>query len=335
MGAGERTMQNIKALRIVSVIAASVSVLAASTVAVRADDWPAQPVRVIHPFAPGGGADALARVTMDGLSRRLGQQFFIENRPGAAGTLGAAFVAKARPDGYTLLISGISALVIGPAFLDAPYDPIKDFTHIAMLGGLLQCLAVNPRFGASSVAEYVQASHKTPNGLAFGSPGTGSHTHLFGELFASLSGAHLIHVPYKGGGPMTIDLVSGVIPSAFFTLSAAAGQARAGKIRLLAISASRRLAAFPGVATFAEQGYPGLVATTWFSLSGPSGIAPEIVTRLNTETRAMLSTPQIRDPLSDTGIEFQDLDPSSLVQYIRNETARWAPLAKKARSNAR
>lgn len=294
-------------------------------------DWPSQPIRVISPFSAGGGGETLARVVMERLSRRFGQQFFTENRPGAGATLGAAIVAKARSDGHTLLVSGTSSLVIGPVFMDAPFDPINDFTHIALFGGLVQSLAVHPQFPAKTLRRYVDLSRATKEGIAFGSPGVGSHTHLIGEMFLALSGAKMFHVPYKGGGPLSQELAAGQIPSGFMTLAAASPLVRAGKLHLVALTAAKRIPDFPAVPTFLEAGYKEMVATTWFSLSGPSGLPREIVGRLNAEVRAALVQPDVSARLRTSGIETKDLDPDQFTEYVRTEIRRWAPLARTVR----
>lgn len=309
------------------------SVLAGVSLALSASaqEWPTRPVVVVFPFNPGGGGEQLVRRVMGQLSRDLGQQFLVENRPGAGGTIGAGMVAKARPDGYTLLGSGVGSNVVAPAMLSVQFDSIRDFTHIAFLGGPPQVLAVNAGFEPRTLQQYLDRSRGKAADIAFGSPGTGTHSHLIGELFKSLTGARLLHIPYNGGGPAVADLVAGHIPSAFTSLGAISQHLRAGKARALAISSSKRAESFPSVPTFAELGYKELTATTWFGLSGPAGLPRPIVTRLNAQVRNALAQPDIRAILLADGIEADDLDAEDFTQFFRAEIARWSPLARAAK----
>ncbi len=293
-----------------------------------AQDWPAKPIVVVYPFNPGGGGDQMVRLVMNRLSRDLGQQVVVESRGGAGGTIGAAYVAKARPDGYLLLGSGVGSNVVAPVLMGAPFDSMKDFTHIALLGGLPQILVVNPAFEAKSMQQYVDVSRGKAGEIAFGSPGPGTHGHLIGELFKSITGAKLLHIPYSGAGPALADLLAGHIPSAFFTLATAAQHLRAGKLRGLAVSGSQRAPDFPDVPTFAELGQKELTATAWFGLSGPAGLSRPIVTRLNGLVRNALAQPDIRSKLVADGIEPGDLDAEGFTQFFRAEIARWTPVAR-------
>ncbi len=255
----------------------------------------------------------------------------VENRPGAGGFLGSEMVAKAAPDGYTLLVSGVGSHAIGPAVSAAPYDPIAGFTHIALFGGPPIVLAVHPSLEAKSLADFIASAKARPAGLAYGSPGQGTQGHLIGELFRQQSGAPLVHVPYKGAAPAIADLIANHVPAAFTTFATAQGQVRAGRARALALTAVRRIADAPQVPTFAESGYGELVATTWFGLSGPAGLPVEIVKRLNAAVRASLLEPDVRDRLRAEGSEPNDLDPAAYTGFIRAEIRRWTPLARAAK----
>ncbi len=292
-----------------------------------AQAYPVKPVRIIVPFAPGGAADGLARLVGDRLGRRLGQSFVIENRGGAGGMLGSDLVAKAPPDGYSLVVSGIASHVVAPAMSAAPYDPIKGFTHIALIGGPPSGLMVNPSIPARSVAEFVAYSKSVAGGLSYGSAGYGTHSHLISELFRQRSGANMVHVSYKGAAPAVADVVAGHI-AATFTGTVAIAQVRAGKTRMLAITADKRSADIPDVPTFAELGMRELTTTTWFGLSGPAGVPRDLANRLNGEVRAVLAQPDVRERLANEGIEPNNLDVDGFTQFVRTETERWGPIAK-------
>jgi tripartite-type tricarboxylate transporter receptor subunit TctC len=297
--------------------------------ALHAQDYPVKPVRVIVPFAPGGASDGLARLVGDKLSRKLGQTFVIENRGGVGGMLGSDIVAKAPPDGYLLLVSGIASHVVAPAMSPAPFDPIKSFTHIALFGGPPSGLMVNPGVPARTVAEFIAYSKSLPAGVSYGSAGHGTHSHLISELFRLKTGANLVHIPYKGSGPAVADVVAGHLP-ATFTGTSAIVQVRAGKTRMLAVTTEKRLAEIADVPTFAEQGLRDLTTATWFGLSGPPAMPRDIVTRLNSEVRIALALPDVREKLGADGIEMNNLDSEGFTAFVRSETERWGPVAKAA-----
>jgi tripartite-type tricarboxylate transporter receptor subunit TctC len=293
-----------------------------------AQDWPAKPVKIIAPYAPGGSADTLARLVAEKLTSRLKQNFLVENRAGAGGVLGSEIVAKAAPDGYTLVVSGIGSHVIAPAISPAPFDPMASFTHIALFGGPPAVLVVHPALEAKTLKEFVALSKSRAGGLSFGSPGQGTHGHLIAEMFKAQSGAGLTHVPYKGAAPAIVDLIAGHIPATSTTLTTAATHIKAGKARALAVTASARLPEFPDVPTFVEAGFSELVAMTWFSLSGPAGLPQPIVRKLNSEVRAILHLPEVRERLQGEAIEPNDLDAAAFTEFVRKEIARWTPFAK-------
>jgi tripartite-type tricarboxylate transporter receptor subunit TctC len=308
--------------------AASVLVAAAVAPGALAQEWPARPVRIVAPFAPGGSADTLGRLVAEKLAARLGQSYVVENRPGAGGLIGSELVAKAPPDGYTFVVSGIASHVIAPAMTPAPFDPLKSFSHVALFGGPPVVLVVNPGLEARNLDEFIGLSKSRPGGLSFGSPGQGTQGHLTAELLKAQSGANLTHVPYKGAALAMSDLMGDHIPAVSSTLTTAATQIKAGKARALALSSSRRLPDFPDVPTFAESGYPELVATVWFSLSGPAGLPPAVVSKLNAEVREILKLPDVRRRLESDGVEPNELDAAAFTEFVRAEIARWTPLAK-------
>ena len=308
-------------------LAFAVLLAAASTAAL--GQWPSKPVRLVVPFAPGGTADTLGRLVAKALSDRLGESFVVENRPGAGGALGSELVARAAPDGYTLVVSGVASHAVAPALpRGVPYDPIRDFTHIALFGGPPAVLVVNPSVPANNLEEFVVLLKKYPKKFSYGSPGNGTHGQLVAELFKQLARVELQHVPYKGAAGAITDLIAGHIPAASTTLSTAAGQIHAGRARALAISTAMRLPDYPNVPTFAEAGYRELVATIWFSLSGPARLPADIVERLNAEVRRALELPDVRERLKPEGIEPGRLDAREFSNFVSEEVRRWGPVVR-------
>lgn len=292
-----------------------------------AQAWPEKPVRIIVPFAPGGTADTLGRIVAQKLSESMKQTFVIENRPGAGGLLGSDLVAKAPPDGYTLLVSGAASHAIAPTLAKkVPFDPVRDFTHIALFGGPPSVLAVNPNVPARNLKEFIAYAKSQPGKLNYGSPGNGTQGHLVGEHFKQLLGIDMVHVPYKGASLAVNDLMAGHITAVSTTLTTAAEQIKGGKARALAVSSASRVSGFPDVPTFAELGYPELTGVIWFSLSGPAGMPQDIVQRLNTEVRRILQLPEVRQRLQPEGIESGNLDPAAFTAFVAAELKRWAPV---------
>ena len=294
-----------------------------------AQAWPTKPVHLIAPFAPGGSADTLGRVVAQKLSESLKESFVVENRPGAGGVIGSEAVAKAAPDGYTLLVSGVASHAVAPALpRGTPYDPVKDFTHIALFGGPPAVLVVNPNVPAKDLKEFVALLKKEPGKYSYGSPGNGTHGQLVAELFKQLAGVDMQHVPYKGASGAITDLIAGHIPAASTTLSTAAGQIHGGKARALALSTANRLPDYPNVPTYAEMGYKDLVAVIWFSLSGPAGMPSDIVEKLNAGVRKALDSPEARNRLRPEGIEPGNLTAAEFTRFVETEVKRWAPVVK-------
>lgn len=314
------------------VLACTTSIAVALPLDVFAQTWPNKPVRVIVPFAPGGSADTLGRLVSQKLADAFKQSFVIENRGGAGGVVGSEMAAKAAPDGYTLLVSGVASHAVAPTLSKVPFDPLKDFTHIALFGGPPIAVVVNPAIGVNDLKELIALARAKP--LTYGSPGNGTHGHLIGELLKQTAKIDMAHAPYKGASQAVADLLAGHLPVTSTTLTTAGAQIRAGKIRALAITSTRRLPDYPEVPTFIELGYPQMVATTWFSLSGPAGIPTEVVTRLNAEVRKALVAPDVREKTRLEGIEPNDLDARQFTEYVRAELARWAPIVKASNAKA-
>src|SRR3954471_15535404 len=299
----------------------------ALTASLQAQPWPTHPVKIVAPFAPGGSADTLGRIIAKKLTEQLKENFVVENRPGAGGALGSEIVSNAPPDGYTLVVSGIASHVIAPQLPQGtPYDPMKDFTHVALLGGPPAVLAGNPKLPAKTLKEFVELAKQKP--MSYGSPGNGTQGQLVAELFKQKAGIDLQHVPYKGASAAVTDLMGGQIESVSTTLSTAAGQIKAGKARALALSSAARLPDYPDVPTFAESGYPDIVGTVWFSISGPANLPPEIVEKLNAEIRRALETSDVRERLRHDGITPNRLDAKEFTAFVADEVRRWGPIVR-------
>ena len=300
--------------------------LGALTASAQDAAWPQRPVKIVVPYAAGGSSDSLGRLISVGLTESLKQPFVIENKGGAGGMIGSQQVSKSAPDGYNLVISGVASHVIGPSENPKTYDPIKDFTHIAMLGGPPIVLAVNAQLPITDLKSFMAYAKANP--VSWGSPGKGTHGYLIGEAFEVMSKTPMQHVAYKGGSPAVADTIAGHIPALFTTLSMASAQIQAGKLRALAITSSKRMPEFPNVPTFAEQGYPKLVALTWFSLSGPPGMPAPVVDKLNKEVRKIMQSQAAKDMLAKSSMETFDWDSARFTQYVGEELKQWAPMIK-------
>ncbi len=305
--------------------------LALSATAAWAQQYPVKPVRIIVPFAPGGSADTLGRLVAGKLTESLGQNFVAENRPGAGGLVGSEIASNSPPDGYTLVVSGVASHAIAPSLAaKPPFDPLKDFTHIALFGGPPAVFGVHPSMPVKDLKSFVAFAKARPGELSYGSPGNGTQGHLVAELFTQTTGLKLIHVPYKGAALAMVDIVAGHIHAISTTLTTASGQIKAGRVRGLAISSEGKLADYPGIPTFKDVGYPNLVATVWFSLSGPAGVPADVVSKLNSEVRRILQLPDVRERLGRDGIMPNQLDPKAFAGYVAAEVKRWAPVIKKS-----
>ena len=314
------------AASLLGVAAGMISFLGAGTAMAQEAVWPQRAVKIVVPYAAGGSSDTLGRLISVGLTEALKQPFVIENKGGAGGMIGSQQVAKSAPDGYNLVISGVASHVIGPSENPKVYDPLKDFTHIAMLGGPPIVLAINAQLPITDLKGFIAYAKANP--VSWGSPGKGTHGYLIGEAFEVMSQTPMQHVAYKGGSPAVADTIAGHIPALFTTLSTASAQIQSGKLRALAITSSKRLPEFPNVPTFAEQGYPKLIALTWFSLSGPPGMSPAVVDKLNKETRKIMQSQVAKDTLAKQSMETFDWDSARFTQYVGEELKQWAPMIK-------
>ena len=295
----------------------------------QAEDWPSRPIKLIVPFAAGGSADLLGRVFALALSHSLGQQVYVENRGGAGGVTASAQVARAEPDGYTLLVSGIASHVIAPALARKPeYDPVRHFTHIAYFGGPPIVWVVHPSLGVRNLDQLLALLRSSSEKLSYGSPGVGTQGHLVAAYLASKLSLPLVHVAYKGANPAMFDLIGGHIKLASVTWTTALAHVQAGSVVPIALTAKRRLPNFPDLPTFAELGYPDLVATVWFSLSGPPGLPRTIADRLNHEVLAALDLPEVRTRIEQEGIDAEKMDAVTFARFVEDETARWLPIVR-------
>jgi tripartite-type tricarboxylate transporter receptor subunit TctC len=295
-----------------------------------AGEWPSRPVKIVVPFAPGGTSDIFARILADRLGAAFKQPFYVESRPGAGGMIGSLDVARADPDGYTLLVSGNASHIVAPAFSPSPlYDGIDDFTHIAYLGGSPVGLVVHPSVPVKNYAQFLDYVRTSPQPLNYTSSGIGTHGFLFGEELARTEGLNLNHIPYKGGGQAMVDLIGGQVKIATITFSSVVEQVTSGKLHALALSSERRLPGFPDVPTFAELGHPDMVSSSWFALSGPKGLSAQIVDRLNSEVIAALRLPDVQKILAQNAVESKAMSPEETREFFVSETARWRPVARR------
>jgi tripartite-type tricarboxylate transporter receptor subunit TctC len=304
----------------------------ATPASAQAQAWPTRPVRIVNTFAAGGAADLLARTVADGLTTAFGQPFIVETRAGAGGTIGVQSVMATPPDGYTFVITNVSILVLAP--ISNPrlgYAPLRDLVNIAYIAGSPIVLSVNPASGIKTLDQFIAAARKGGKPLPYSSSGVGSMGQLFAESFAQQAGIAVEHVPYKGASQGLLDLVGGHISFAAQTLTSTFGQIRAGTLTAVAQTADRRLPDFPDLPTFREQGYPDLVATTWFSLSGrPAGLPPDIVRQVNRTVVQTMARPEIDQRMRQEGMVTQPLTPAEFRQLIETETVRWKPVIERA-----
>lgn len=296
-----------------------------------AQSWPAKPIRLVVPFTPGGVTDTSGRLIAEQLSKRLGQQVVVDNKPGASGNIGTHQVANAEPDGYTLLLGFDGTLVINPhVFPKVGFDPVKDLVAIGKIGDATLILVSNPQFKPKTLREVIDASKTDPNGLSYGTSGTGGTPHIAGELLRQRTGAKLIHIPYKGGGQAMTDVLGGNIALVYTAVAGAIGHIKTGQLHPVAVSSARRSASLPDVPTFMESGVPEFDISSWVGLLGPARLPSSIVQRLNTELQAVLNDPQVREKLTVMGISATPGSPQQFSDQIRNDLQRYEMVVKAA-----
>jgi tripartite-type tricarboxylate transporter receptor subunit TctC len=319
-------------LKLAGLNAIIATALTFATPAARADDWPNKSVKIVIPFGAAGTSDRFGRLLAAELSKALKQQFYVENKPGAAGVTASAEVARAQADGYTLVIAGMGPNITGPAINpNVGYDPINDFTHIATIAGDSTVFAVNPALGVKTLAEFVTLAKSGAVAINCGSSGMGTIGHLSLEQFRRKAGVmNMVHIPYRGGGPLAIDLLGNHVSTAFIATASGIEQIRAGTAIPLAITTSERVATLRNVPTFAELGYPDIDSTTWGWLAGPPNMPAEIVSKLNTAVRAFIKTPEMQQHFAAESMLTKDMDSAALTKFLASELQRWKALVQEA-----
>ena len=313
-------------------IAAASAALAAFACAgsAQAQAWPSKPIKWVVGFAPGGGTDIVGRALALKVADYLGQPVVIENRAGAAGTIGADVVAKSASDGYTFLVGHVNSNAIAPFVLaKVPYDPVADFTPITYIGYVPNVLVVNPAVNAKTVEELIELAKKEPGKITYASSGVGSTQHLAGALFNKLAGTTMVHVPYKGSGQAIVDLIGGQVNINFDTMPPVLEHVKAGKIRALAISTPQRVAQLADVPTFDEKGIKGFDVTNWYSLMGPRGLPPDIVAKMDEAVKKAMADPSVRSTLEAQGVQFGGArTPDEFSTFVKAELSKYSRLVK-------
>jgi len=296
-----------------------------------AQGYPAKPVRMIIPYPPGGGNDTLGRLFAAKLGERIGQPVVVENRPGAGTIIGTEAAAKSPPDGYTILLSSIATHALSPnLYSKVPYDPVKDFAPVTLLGIAPTVLVVTNDLPAKDLAELVAAAKAKPGSLAYASGGNGTPPHINGEVFKSVAGVDLLHVPYKGGGPALVDLMAGRVQVMLDTAASAMPHVRSGKLRALAITGPKRSPEYPDLPTFAEAGMPQYDTNAWYSIHAPAGTPPEVVRRLNAELVVILKDPDVLARFKQLSTDPVGNSPEEFAGFVRAELDKYARIIKNA-----
>ncbi len=297
-----------------------------------ADAYPARPIRIIITVVPGGGADITARAIGQKMTEAWGQQVIVDNRPGGNGSVGMSLAANANPDGYTMVEGTIGPVAVNPSlYSKLPYDPVKDYAPVARAVSALNVLVVHPSLPVKSVKELIAHAKANPGKLNYGSSGVGFADHLAGELFSTLAGIKMQHVPYKGGAPAMIELVGGNIQLIFATVSTALSSMKAGRIRPLAVTFAKRVDEFPDLPTVAESGVPGFAVDNWYGFQAPRGTPKPIVSKLHAEINRILELPDVKERLAGVGIfPFTLPTPEAYGDYIKSEIAKYAKVVKDA-----
>lgn len=296
-----------------------------------AKDWPSKPITFIVPFPPGGTSDANSRIMAEVLSKGLGQTIVVENRPGANGNIGAAAIAQAAPDGYTIGLSGVGTHAINPSLYSSiPYDAVKDFTHISLFASGANAIVVTADFPAKSLRELIALAKAQPGTLNFASAGNGSSGHLSMEMLKQQAGIELNHIPYKGGAPAITDVLGGQVPILVINQDAVLQHVQSGRLRVLAVTSSERSTLYPDVPTVAESGFPGFEATSWTGLSGPAGLPEDITKRLHDELAKALNEPKLRSRLEETGFKVGNTTPEEYAAFVASEVENWRRAVKAA-----
>ncbi|MGY8525687.1 tripartite tricarboxylate transporter substrate binding protein [Paracidovorax citrulli] len=318
-------------------LAASISMFAVgalSAPAAAADPYPSKPVRIIVPFTPGGAADIMTRALGERLRKQLGQPIVIENKPGAGTVIASDYVAKQAPDGYTLLMAASSLGIAPSIYKNVSYDPVKDFAPITLVASVVHVLEVNSSLPVHSVKDliaYMKANKKT---LSYGSAGTGTSTHLEAELFKSMAGVDMTHIPYKGSAPALTDLVGGNVQVMVDAYASSAPFIKAGNVRALAVTTAKRSATLPDLPTVAESGLPGYEAMPWLGLLGPAGTPPEAVQRVHAAVQEALKDPSLIKQFQELGLDIIGNTPAQFAEFVKQDAVKWAKVVKTSGARA-
>ncbi|MDI3305953.1 MAG: tripartite tricarboxylate transporter substrate binding protein [Acetobacteraceae bacterium] len=296
--------------------------------------WPSRPVRFVVPYPPGGPTDILARLVAGRLPEELGQNFVVENRPGASGLIGSAEVARAAPDGGTFLVNASIHTIIPHLQPQVPFDPLADFAPVTNIGAVPLILVVTPSLPVRSVAELVAYLKANPGKLSYGSSGNGAAPHLAGELFKLLTGTEMVHVPYRGSGPAVTDLMAGTIQVMFDSMPSSAGAVREGRLRALAVTTAKRVPAFPDLPTVAEAGVPDYEIATWYGIWAPARTPAAILARLQGAVATAVARPEVRERLATLGADPVADTPEHFARFVRSEYDRWGKLVRDAKITA-
>jgi tripartite-type tricarboxylate transporter receptor subunit TctC len=308
----------------------SMLALALGATLAQAQAWPTKPIRIINPFPVGGGTDTFARPLAAKLTQALGQTVFIENQGGAGGTVGASNAAKAPPDGYTFFMGAIHHTIAESVYAKLPYNIERDFLPITVAAYVPQVMAVHPKHPFKTIKELVDYAKANPGKLNYGSPGSGTAHHLAMELFMNVTGTKMVHIPYRGAGPMMQDFLAGQIDLVFDGMGTSASQIKGGRLRGLAVAVPQRLPGFPDLPTMDEAGVPGMVVSTWYALWAVKGTPKEIVDRMYKETAKVLEQKDIRDIWAAAASDPGGMPPEQFGAFIHSEIARWAKVVKDA-----
>ncbi|QOG08501.1 tripartite tricarboxylate transporter substrate binding protein [Aureimonas sp. OT7] len=290
-------------------------------------EFPTQPVTMVVPFAAGGSTDLVARIVAQRMSQELGQQVLVDNRGGAGGMLGATAVAQAQPDGYTILMGTIATHALSASlYANPPFDPVADFAPVAWLVTVPNVLTVNPQFPAQNVEELIALLKEKPGEYAYASSGNGTPLHLSGELFKSMAGVDIIHVPYQGSGPALVDVIGGAVPISFDNLPSSTEPIRSGQLRALAVTTKERAPNFPDIPTMEEAGVPGYETNSWNALFAPAGTPPQVIARLNEAANTAIQDPEVQKRLAEVGAQIVGSTPEELGEHVKAEVDRWRPV---------
>ncbi|MDB5905007.1 MAG: hypothetical protein JWM26_3885 [Betaproteobacteria bacterium] len=306
-------------------------VLALSSMPLMAQQYPAKPIRIVVGFAPGGGTDIVSRIIGQKMTESWGQPVLVDNRAGATGTIGADIVAKAAPDGYTLLMGHVNSHGIAPnLFKKLPYDAERDFSMVAYVGYVPNVFVIHPSIPAQSVKELIALAKAKPGTLNYASSGVGSTQHLAGELFSLLAGVNIVHVPYKGSGPAVIDLIAGHVSMNFDTMPPVLPHVKSGRLRALALTTPKRSPQMPNVPTMIEVGLKGFDMTNWYGVMAPAKTSRDTVMKLNAEINRIVMLPDAKSKLEEAGTQLDPMSPEQFATFLHSEIAKYAKLVKAA-----